>query len=127
MTILAMETTAKSRLYSQLDYTQYYKHRSEKTIQEEDRGGVALVLGNEVTGVDADILQPRQRTNSQEESDGHQENNCSEAPLIDEIIELPTFGRKNSLNVAACAPVVMYEILRQWTKAADDEVGGKGE
>jgi len=24
------------------------------------------------------------------------------------------FGSKNSLNVAACAPVVLYEILRQW-------------
>ena len=53
--------------------------------------GVALFLGNEVSGVDTEIL-----------------------PELDEIVELPTFGRKNSLNVAACAPVVMFEILRQW-------------
>ena len=35
-------------------------------------------------------------------------------PLLDEIIEIPMFGAKNSLNIAACAPVVLYEILRQW-------------
>jgi tRNA G18 (ribose-2'-O)-methylase SpoU len=35
-------------------------------------------------------------------------------PILDEIIEIPMYGYKNSLNVAACAPVVLYEILRQW-------------
>ena len=35
-------------------------------------------------------------------------------PLLDEIIEIPMYGAKNSLNIAACAPVVLYEILRQW-------------
>ena len=33
---------------------------------------------------------------------------------LDTIVEIPMFGAKNSLNVAACAPVVLYEILRQW-------------
>ena len=35
-------------------------------------------------------------------------------PLLDEVIEIPMYGTKNSLNIAACAPVVLYEILRQW-------------
>jgi tRNA G18 (ribose-2'-O)-methylase SpoU len=30
------------------------------------------------------------------------------------LIQIPMFGKKNSLNVAACAPVVLYEVLRQW-------------
>jgi 23S rRNA (guanosine2251-2'-O)-methyltransferase len=55
--------------------------------------GVCLVLGNEVTGVPSDVLR-----------------------LMDAIVEIPMFGAKNSLNVAACAPVVLYEILRQWNK-----------
>jgi tRNA G18 (ribose-2'-O)-methylase SpoU len=35
-------------------------------------------------------------------------------PLLDAVVEIPMFGKKNSLNVASCAPVVMYEVLRQW-------------
>lgn len=34
--------------------------------------------------------------------------------MADEIITLPMFGRKNSVNVAACAAVVFYEARRQW-------------
>jgi len=53
--------------------------------------GTTLVLGNEVSGVDTRII-----------------------PHLDEVVEIPMYGEKNSLNVAAAAPVVMYEILRQW-------------
>ena len=53
--------------------------------------GVALVLGNEETGVDTRVMQAAQG-----------------------VIEIPTFGLKNSLNVAAAAPIVVFEILRQW-------------
>lgn len=53
--------------------------------------GVVLILGNEVTGVDTTVL-----------------------PKLDGIVEIPMFGTKNSLNVAACAPIVLYEIIRQW-------------
>ena len=82
MYIVAMETTARSRMYTSIDYAKCY----------DNGGGIALVLGNEVTGVDAELLTTE----------------------MDDIVELPTFGEKNSLNVAACAPVVIYEILRQW-------------
>jgi tRNA G18 (ribose-2'-O)-methylase SpoU len=76
-TIIGMETTDQSQIYSSVKY-------GEK---------VALILGNEVTGVDTSILSG-----------------------LDFIVEIPTFGAKNSLNVAACAPVVLYEIIRQWGK-----------
>mmetsp|Transcript_37868 Transcript_37868/g.78632 ORF Transcript_37868/g.78632 Transcript_37868/m.78632 type:complete len:416 (-) Transcript_37868:196-1443(-) len=75
--IIGMETTDKSK-----DYTK---------VQYDASKGVALVLGNEVTGVTASVL-----------------------PQMDMIVEIPTYGVKNSLNVASCAPIVLYEILRQW-------------
>ncbi|KAI2490083.1 hypothetical protein MHU86_24503 [Fragilaria crotonensis] len=75
-TVIGMETTDKSKQYTLMAYPQ---------------DGCALILGNEVTGVDTEIM-----------------------PLLDEIIEIPMYGAKNSLNIAACAPVVLYEILRQW-------------
>jgi len=74
--VVGMETTEQSVLYTDMEYP--------------DRG-VVLVLGNEVTGVDTEIM-----------------------PLLDAVVEIPMFGAKNSLNIAACAPVVLYEILRQW-------------
>jgi tRNA G18 (ribose-2'-O)-methylase SpoU len=94
MNIVAMETTAKSRLYTDVDYTKYHN---------DNGGGIALLLGNEVTGVDTELLA------SMANDDG-----IRNTSLVDDIVELPTFGEKNSLNVAACAPVVIYEILRQW-------------
>ena len=55
------------------------------------REGAALVLGNEEIGVDTQVL-----------------------AAVDGIVEIPTFGDKNSLNVASAAPIVIYEVLRQW-------------
>ena len=54
--------------------------------------GVVICLGNEVTGLDTAVM-----------------------PLLDDLLEIPMFGTKNSLNVASCAPIVLYEIVRQWT------------
>lgn len=74
--LVGMETTERSIPYTEMSYS---------------TNGTVLVLGNEVTGVDTDIL-----------------------PVLDTIVEIPMFGAKNSLNVAACAPIVLYEIIRQW-------------
>jgi tRNA G18 (ribose-2'-O)-methylase SpoU len=52
---------------------------------------VAVVFGHETAGVGAEVLQ---------EADG--------------IVEIPLYGRKNSLNVANAFAVVVFEILRQW-------------
>ena len=53
--------------------------------------GVAIVLGNEVTGVDKTVLD-----------------------ACDAVLEIPVFGVKNSLNVACCASIVLYEV--SWGK-----------
>ena len=34
----------------------------------------------------------------------------------DAVVEIPVFGVKNSLNVACCASVALYEVLRRWGK-----------
>ncbi len=52
---------------------------------------VAFVFGNEMIGVDVACLEE-----------------------CDELIALPTHGVKNSLNVATCVSVVIWEALRQW-------------
>ncbi|GAX12629.1 tRNA (guanosine-2'-O-)-methyltransferase [Fistulifera solaris] len=75
--IIGMETTERSQLYSNYSYP---------------ASGVVLLLGNEVTGVDTDVMND-----------------------LDAIVEIPMYGAKNSLNIAACAPVVLYEVLRQWS------------
>lgn len=54
---------------------------------------VALVVGNEITGVDPRVME-----------------------AADIIAEIPTFGVKNSLNVASALPIVLFEILRQWER-----------
>ena len=51
---------------------------------------VAFVFGNEMIGVDVEVLEE-----------------------CDELIALPTHGVKNSLNVATCVSVVIWEALRQ--------------
>jgi len=53
---------------------------------------LALLLGNEVTGVDLDLLH-----------------------LVDAVVEIPTFGSKNSMNVAVAAGIVIYDVLRRWS------------
>jgi len=75
--VVVMETTAKSQVYTDVAYT--------------DK--VALVLGNEVMGVDTRVME-----------------------AADLIVEIPTFGVKNSLNVASAAPIVLFEVLRQYAK-----------
>lgn len=74
-TICVLETTKMSQLYTDVAYPEK----------------VALVVGNEVSGVDARVIES-----------------------ADCVAEIPTFGSKNSLNVAAAAPIVVYEVLRQF-------------
>ena len=50
---------------------------------------VALVFGNEVSGVDADTI-----------------------ALCDGCIEIPQFGMKHSLNISVAAGIVLWEIIR---------------
>ena len=55
---------------------------------------VAVVLGNEALGIGRPVLE-----------------------RCDQLIQIPTYGFKNSLNVASAATVVLFEILRQWGAA----------
>lgn len=52
---------------------------------------VALVVGHEKTGVSHSIMEHS-----------------------DHIIEIPTYGLKNSLNVVTATSIVLFEVLRQW-------------
>jgi tRNA G18 (ribose-2'-O)-methylase SpoU len=55
---------------------------------------VAVVFGNEVTGIDPEIV-----------------------AMCDGTVQIPMQGFKNTINVATAFGVVMYEILRQWERA----------
>ena len=96
VTVYAMETTDRSRSYCDVAFP--------RPSQGDDGGGggggggVALVLGNEEIGVDTAVM-----------------------AAVDGLIEIPTFGFKNSLNVASAASIVVYEVLRQWGKLNVDE------
>ncbi|MBM3288752.1 MAG: RNA methyltransferase [Candidatus Hydrogenedentes bacterium] len=59
---------------------------------------VAIVFGNEVTGIGADVL-----------------------GLCGATVQIPMRGFKNTINVATAFGVVMYEVLRQWD-AADAKI-----
>eukprot|EP00980_Cylindrotheca_fusiformis_P002036 scaffold449_cov138-Cylindrotheca_fusiformis.AAC.12 len=52
---------------------------------------VAVIFGNELVGVDIPVLEQ-----------------------CDELVSVPTHGVKNSLNVATCASIIIWEALRQW-------------
>jgi tRNA G18 (ribose-2'-O)-methylase SpoU len=54
---------------------------------------LALILGHEVAGVTRPVLE-----------------------MADWILEIPMRGRKNSLNVATAAGVVLFEVIRQWDR-----------
>ena len=63
-----------------------YKSLKSKLVSR--NSNIALVFGNEVDGLSKDDLK-----------------------LCDTIAEIPMLGRKESLNVAVCAGVVLYELL----------------
>ena len=51
---------------------------------------ICIVLGNEVTGIDDELL-----------------------PLIDQFVAIPQFGQKHSLNVSVAAGVILYAMLEK--------------
>lgn len=75
VTVWAAETTARSELYTAQPMP----------------APLALVLGNERTGVDTKVLDE-----------------------VDAVVALPMLGVKNSLNVATACTVLLWEALRQW-------------
>jgi len=64
--------------------------KSQHYMQVEYPAKTALICGNEITGVDVRAIE-----------------------LADLMVEIPTYGVKNSLNVAAAVPVVLFAIVQQ--------------
>ena len=62
---------------------------------------VAIVFGNEVTGIAPDTLD-----------------------LCDATVQIPMHGYKNTINVATAYGIIQYEILRQWTAQPVNSCGG---
>lgn len=54
-------------------------------------GRICLVFGNEVTGVDEDLL-----------------------PHIDDFVEVPQYGHKHSLNVSVTVGITLYAFLQKY-------------
>lgn len=75
--IVAVEQVANAR----------YLHRYEPSASQK----IALVLGNEVGGVDPNVLQ-----------------------LSDDYIEIPQAGTKHSLNIAVAAGIVLWELFKKY-------------
>jgi len=75
----------KVYLVEQTDHSIFLNHY---TYTPNDK--VAIVLGNEVFGVDDRLL-----------------------PISDGVIEIPQFGTKHSLNVTIAGGIVIWEIIKQ--------------
>lgn len=56
----------------------------------ENAGKMAVIFGNEVTGIDADVLR-----------------------MCDGSIEIPQFGMKHSLNISVAAGIVLWELTKR--------------
>ena len=91
--LFGMETTDNSRCYTGVQYpgSDSISNNDDEDDDASDAStssGVALFLGNEVTGVDTDIQ-----------------------PLLDEMIEIPMFGTKNSLSRYSCISLLSVIVL----------------
>ncbi|RYG65206.1 hypothetical protein EON64_12415, partial [archaeon] len=103
--IVVLETTTMSQPYSQVHHTPYTIHHTSSIpytmhsyLQVRYPGKLAIVLGNELTGVDSLVIE-----------------------RADVVAQIPTYGLKNSLNVASVAPVIVFEVLRQWNAQPNKE------
>jgi tRNA G18 (ribose-2'-O)-methylase SpoU len=74
--VIALEITDKERQYDSLQPGDY---------------PLCLVLGNELTGIDNEVL-----------------------ACCDDSIEIPMFGVKHSLNVSVAAGIALFEAVRIW-------------
>ncbi len=76
--IFALEITDKKRLYTSLRFDEF---------------PMVIVVGNELVGIDQEILD-----------------------LCDDAIEIPMLGVKHSLNVSVAAGIVLFESIRIYLK-----------
>ncbi len=83
-------TNLKSNGYKVLGVEQTSKTTLLQDVKIDSNQKVAIVMGNEVMGISDAIL-----------------------PLLDEVIEIPQFGTKHSLNVSVCTGIVVWEVFRK--------------
>lgn len=91
--IFGIETTSKSLSLWQVSFFPAKESNvslSNDSSKEFDNK-IALIFGNELVGVDIQVLEE-----------------------CDVLVKVPTHGIKNSLNVATCASIIIWEALRQW-------------
>lgn len=74
--IVAVELTEEKRLYTELKKEEY---------------PICLVMGNELTGIDDEVL-----------------------AMCDTSVEIPMYGVKHSLNVGIAAGITIFEAVRKW-------------
>lgn len=85
---LVTELKAKNVLVASIEQTENTTFLQD--IDKLPNQPIALVFGNEVDGVDQDVID-----------------------ASDYIIEIPQFGTKHSLNVSVCAGVVLWEFTKK--------------
>lgn len=66
-------------------------HKIERLEDYKIKESIALIVGNEVDGIDDETL-----------------------ALCDEVMHIPMFGKKDSLNVSVAAGIALYEISRKY-------------
>lgn len=76
--------------YKTMAVEQHPKSIALQNIKVGNNEKIALVFGNEVTGISENIIL-----------------------LCNEVIEVPQMGTKHSLNVAVCGGIVCWEVLRK--------------
>ncbi len=79
--VIALEITDKKRSYSSLEIEDY---------------PLCLVLGNELTGIDQELL-----------------------ALCDDAIEIEMHGVKHSLNVSVAGGIAIFEAIRKWKEISN--------
>ena len=89
--VWALETTENARVLFDATENWLKEDKANSNRSEKEKRRLALVLGNELVGVDTRVIEE-----------------CDQAVVI------PTFGVKNSLNVAAAGAVALFEIVRAW-------------
>ena len=88
--VMPLAERLKQEGYAVLMVEQVDESRKLQDVNFKDYEKVALVVGNEVFGVDERLL-----------------------PVCDAAVEIPQFGTKHSLNVTIAAGIVIWEAVRQ--------------
>jgi tRNA G18 (ribose-2'-O)-methylase SpoU len=129
--IICVETTSESIPYTDVHYKGL--PISDGTTNNEE--GMVFIFGNEVTGVDVSFYLSQinklnhlshslsdndEDLSADDDSMAMLQDQQSSQPITTEptkkvlcMIEIPMYGTKNSLNVAVCVSIILYEMIRQ--------------